>query len=61
MKLQQRRLKKNCNCINCTPFTRNNSLLNFDLLKGDISLYASFLQLLNFSPFLMQIVHSVIL
>ena len=28
------------------------SLLNLDLLKGDISFYASFLQFLNFFPFL---------
>ena len=51
MQLHQRRLK-NYNCINCSPFTRIISLLNFDLLKGDISFYASFLQLLKFFPFL---------
>ena len=37
------------------------SLLNLDLLKGDISFFASFLQLLNFFLFLGQIVYSVIL
>ena len=50
MQLHQRRLK-NYSCINCSPFTRIISLLNFDLLKGDISFHAFFLQLLNFFPF----------
>ena len=47
MQLHQRR-QKNCNCINSSPFTSIISLLNFDLLKGDISFHASFLQSLIF-------------
>ena len=51
MQLRQRRIK-NYNSINSCSFTRIISLLNLHLLKGDISFFASFLQLLNFFPFL---------
>ena len=51
MQLRQRRIKNN-NSINSCSFTRIISLLNLHLLKGDISFFASFLQLLNFFPFL---------
>ena len=44
MQLQQRSLKK-LQLHKLQLFTRIISLLNFDLLKGDISFYASFLYL----------------
>ena len=60
MQLHQRR-QKNLQLHKLQPFTGIISLPNFDLLKGDISFYASFLQLLNFFLFLMHIVYSAIL
>ena len=44
-------VRKNYNYMNRCSFMRIISLLNLDLLKGDISFFASFLQLLNFFPF----------
>ena len=51
MQLRQRRMKK-LQLHKLLFITRIISLLNRHLLKGDISFYASFLQLLNFFPFL---------